>query len=95
MTGRSAISRSGKKSSKNNQSVRASVTSLSASFNASSSKQQDNVKVVIRVRPVNEREKAGGPASKVDLCMQVERNEEIILDRGMHNKTFTFDFVAT
>ena len=57
--------------------------------------QKDNVKVVIRVRPINEREKAGGPADKVKLCLTVERNEKVILDRGMDQKTFTFDHVAT
>ena len=57
--------------------------------------QKDNVKVVIRVRPINEREKAGGPADKVKLCLAVERNEKVILDRGMDQKTFTFDHVAT
>lgn len=35
----------------------------------STTAQKDNVKVVIRVRPVNEREKAGGPAEKVKLCL--------------------------
>ena len=57
--------------------------------------QKDNVKVVIRVRPINEREKAGGPAEKVKQCLVVERNEKVILDRGMDQKTFTFDYVAT
>ena len=57
--------------------------------------QKDNVKVVIRVRPVNEREKGGGPAEKVKQCLVVERNEKVILDRGMDQKTFTFDYVAT
>ena len=84
---RNMSSQSPKKSNRMNQ----SVLSL---YNSQVNK-QDNVKVVIRVRPINEREKAGGPASKVDLCLSVERNEEIILDRGMHNKTFTFDYVAT
>ena len=57
--------------------------------------QKDNVKVVIRVRPINERERAGGPLEKVKQCLVVEQNEKIILDRGMDQKTFTFDYVAT
>jgi len=40
-------------------------------------------------------EKAGGSAEKVKQCLVVERNEKIILDRGMDQKTFTFDYVAT
>lgn len=61
----------------------------------STTAQKDNVKVVIRVRPVNERERAGGSIEKVKLCLTVERNEKIILDRGMDQKTFTFDYIAT
>ena len=61
----------------------------------STTAQKDNVKVVIRVRPINERERGGGPESKVKLCLQVERNEKITLDRGMDQKNFTFDYVAT
>ena len=57
--------------------------------------QKDNVKVVIRVRPINEREKGGGSLEKVKQCLVVERNEKLILDRGMDQKTFTFDYVAT
>ena len=49
----------------------------------STTAQKDNVKVVIRVRPVNEREKQGGPVEKVKLCLTVEKNTKIILDRGM------------
>jgi len=51
--------------------------------------------VVIRVRPINEREKAGGTEEKVKLCLSVEENKKITLDRGMDQKTFTFDYVAT
>ena len=39
--------------------------------------------MVIRVRPINEREKGGGPLEKVKQCLVVERNEKLILDRGM------------
>lgn len=49
----------------------------------STTAQKDNVKVVIRVRPVNEREKQGGPVDKVKLCLFVENNAKITLDRGM------------
>ena len=51
--------------------------------------------MVIRVRPINERERGGGSLEKVKLCLTVERNEKMILDRGMDQKTFTFDYVAT
>jgi len=68
---------------------RASIAAVSTTA------QKDNVKVVIRVRPINEREKAGGSLERVKLCLSVERNEKIILDRGMDQKTFTFDYVAT
>ena len=61
----------------------------------STTAQKDNVKVVIRVRPINERERGGGSLEKVKLCLTVERNEKMILDRGMDQKTFTFDYVAT
>ena len=61
----------------------------------STTAQKDNVKVVIRVRPINERERAGGSLEKVKQCLFVERNEKIILDRGVDQKTFTFDYVAT
>ena len=61
----------------------------------STTAQKDNVKVVIRVRPINERERAGAPIDKVKQCLTVERNEKIILDRGVDQKTFTFDYVAT
>lgn len=47
------------------------------------------------MRPINERERAGGPLEKVKQCLAVERNEKIILDRGVDQKTFTFDYVAT
>ena len=53
------------------------------------------MKVVIRVRPINDREKGTGSIEKVKLCLAVERNEKVILDRGMDQKTFTFDYVAT
>ena len=53
------------------------------------------MKVVIRVRPINDREKAGGTEEKVKLCLAVEENKKITLDRGMDQKTFTFDYVAT
>ena len=61
----------------------------------STTAQKDNVKVVIRVRPLNEREKGGGPEEKVKLCLTVEDHKKITLDRGMDQKTFTFDYVAT
>lgn len=50
---------------------------------------------MIRVRPVNDREKGKGPAEKVKLCLAVESNSKVILDRGMDQKTFNFDYVAT
>ena len=40
----------------------------------STTAQKDNVKVVIRVRPVVEREKSGGNESKVKLCLAVENH---------------------
>ena len=40
----------------------------------STTAQKDNVKVVIRVRPINERERAGAPIDKVKQCLTVERN---------------------
>lgn len=45
--------------------------------------QKDNVKVVIRVRPINDREKGAGSLDKVKQCLVVENNEKLILDRGM------------
>ena len=79
----SAISNSGKR-----KVGRMSMASLSTTA------QKDNVKVVIRIRPINEREKNGGTADKVKLCLGVERNEKVILDRPNDQKTFTFDYVA-
>lgn len=81
----SLMSQSGRK----RNAMRTSMAALSTTA------QKDNVKVVIRVRPINEREKAGGSLEKVKLCLTVEKNEKIILDRGMDQKTFTFDYVAT
>lgn len=52
------------------------------------------MKVVIRIRPINDRERQGGPKDKVKLCLQVEGNQKIILDRGQEQKTFNFDYVA-
>lgn len=46
--------------------------------------------MVIRVRPLNEREERGGGKAK---CVQVE-NGTIILDRGFDIKKFNFDFVG-
>jgi len=79
----------GASSRKPNSSLRSSLAAMSMTA------QKDNVKVVIRVRPVNEREQAGGSKDKVKLCLVVERNEKITLDKGAETKTFTFDFVAT
>ena len=47
------------------------------------------------MRPINDRERGSGPVGKVKLCLAVERNEKVTLDRGMDQKTFTFDYVAT
>ena len=47
------------------------------------------------MRPINDRERGSGPVEKVKLCLAVERNEKVTLDRGMDQKTFTFDYVAT
>ena len=58
--------------------IRASIASIAGAH----SNDKDTVKVVIRIRPINEREKAGGPANKVKLCLSVEGNQKIILDRG-------------
>ena len=55
-----------------------------------SSNSQDNVKVVIRVRPLNDREQKGAGKAK---CVQVE-NGTIVLDRGFDLKKFNFDFVG-
>ena len=57
--------------------------------------QSENVQVVIRVRPANEREKSGGQNAR--LCLSVKRNEEIEIDMGPQKEpmTFTFDYVAT
>ena len=49
----------------------------------------------IRVRPINEREKAGGPEEEVKLCLAVEDDKMVILDNGSKKKTFTFDYVLT
>ena len=61
----------------------------------STTAQKDNVKVVIRVRPVVEREKSGGNESKVKLCLAVENHQKVTLTRGIEEKNFTFDYVAT
>jgi hypothetical protein len=71
-------------------SIRASIAAISGI----GPNDKDTVKVVIRVRPINEREKAGGPGNKVKLCLSVEGNQKILLDRGQEQKTFTFDYVA-
>lgn len=52
--------------------------------------QKDNVKVVIRVRPISEREKHVSSRQ----VLLVEEGAQILLDRGMDQKTFTFDYVA-
>ena len=44
---------------------------------------------------MNDREKGKGTADKVKLCLAVESNSKVILDRGMEQKTFNFDYVAT
>lgn len=77
------------------QSAKKSMKARQSLAMLSTTAQKDNVKVVIRVRPVNERERGNGPSDKVKLCLHVERNEEITLDRGTDQKTFTFDYVAT
>ena len=46
--------------------IRASIASIAGLSQTASS---DTVKVVIRIRPINEREKAGGPGNKVKLCL--------------------------
>lgn len=51
----------------------------------------DNVKVVVRVRPLNEREKTSGAGK--NKCVKVE-NSTVILDRGLDYKKFNFDFVG-
>lgn len=55
----------------------------------------DNVLVSIRVRPLNEREKSGGNATNVRLCLNVERKTAINFTHGKDERTFTFDYVAT
>ena len=71
--------------------IRASIASIAG---VSQSNEKDTVKVVIRIRPINDRERQGGPKDKVKLCLQVEGNQKIILDRGQEQKTFNFDYVA-
>jgi len=62
--------------------------------------QKDNVKVVIRVRPTNERERCKCNASDFLVagnqkhCLVVEDDSKIVLDRGLDQKMFTFDYVA-
>lgn len=56
----------------------------------SAKNQKDNVKVCIRVRPLNQREKNG--AGK-NLCVTVD-NGTVVLDRGYDTKKFHFDFVG-
>ena len=51
--------------------IRASIASIAG---LSQTADKDTVKVVIRIRPINDREKAGGPGNKVKLCLQVEGN---------------------
>ena len=52
----------------------------------------NNIKVVIRVRPFNDREKAD-PSNK--SCVTIENNATVIeLDRGVDTKKFNFDFVG-
>jgi len=54
--------------------------------------QKDNVKVVIRVRPLNERELSHGNQKQ---CLIIDQDgEKVVLDRGLDQKTFTFDYVA-
>ena len=54
------------------------------------SNQKDNVKVCIRVRPLNSREKNGGGKN---LCVSVD-NGTVVLDRSYDSKKFHFDFVG-
>lgn len=49
---------------------------------------KDNVKVVIRVRPLNDREKNGGGNKK---CVSVENETSIAIETF---KPFNFDYVA-
>ena len=64
--------------------------------------QSTNVKVVIRVRPVNEREKSKtsfltlvAASGQSKSCIQVEDDAKVTLDRGADTKNFTFDYVAS
>ena len=71
--------------------IRSSIASIAGLRQTA---EKDTIKVIIRIRPINEREKAGGKLDKVKLCLAVENNQKIILDRGQELKTFTFDYVA-
>ena len=64
------------------------LTSSQHIFEQSSS---DNVKVCIRVRPLNDREIKSGQGK--NKCLRTER-ETIYLDRGFDMKKFHFDFVG-
>ena len=68
-----------KSSRKKTAGIRASIASIAG---MSQTAEKDTIKVVIRVRPINEREKAGGTAKSVKLCLAVEKNQKIMLDRG-------------
>ena len=58
--------------------IRASIASIAG---LSQKSEKDTIKVIIRVRPINDREKAGGKEDKVKLCLAVENNQKIVLDR--------------
>jgi len=55
---------------------------------------------VIRVRPVNDREKCKyarltfEESGNQKSCLVVENAQKITLDRGVDQKMFTFDYVA-
>mmetsp|Transcript_571 Transcript_571/g.870 ORF Transcript_571/g.870 Transcript_571/m.870 type:complete len:1572 (+) Transcript_571:427-5142(+) len=51
----------------------------------------DNVRVVVRVRPLSERELLEGAARK---CVTVQQNSSLVLDIKPEPKRFTYDYVA-
>ena len=54
------------------------------------SNQRDNVKVCIRIRPLNERELTGAGKQK---CIEVSGNH-LSVQKGMEHKQYVFDFVG-
>jgi len=61
-------------------------------FTSSMDKQTDNIQVMVRVRPLNDREKREG--AKSCIILDEEAPNSIIIDAKPETKTFKFDFVG-